>query len=1416
MAVETLYLSALASDDPGQITGASAAFGSATGTWTTNIDNDTWDGHFDLDSTSGAPVASQTVTVRMRVRKQDGTSDPTIDIIRFRNGTTIRGENTTGWNVTSLTGQTITATISASGITGDGSDLTLEIETTAAGGSPAKRAAVQLDYVEVDVETSADKSGTGSISHTSATTASGSADRSGTASIAHTSSVVGPAPPAGFGDILQTAYKTSDLGGIVELVLSSAPTDGNLLLGIVYTKGNTEPSAAVGWGRESILATGDGDYLTVFWKIADGDTASQSFFHQSGQSVNAILYEVKAGDGGIEPYFASGSTYEATSGTTITAPNTLTTPDSGAEAVYFAVVANDAYIQPSSWTNSFTTHESVQANNLTVSVGTRVVSARTNTNTTFTQDTANTERLAVMFAATEKVAYTLPLTENFTEQTLDPPSASKWTVQETDGQVGSSIYVASDGLKLATAQTTGAWSAVVLDPDITTGEDLEIDMLLTPHTGSANKWLYVALRSSGDIIDNTDEDGRPDDAYYIRLKMDSNSQETVDYLMRRINSTESGTLYTIGNGSNTNRDIGQPFRFKMRVSDSGSDVLIEWKMWDADASEPGSWDSYTDTTPGALLGTQGTFSLHARNYSSSESLLATVDNLTVSAYSTSPDKEGTGTIAHASSTTSTGAPAKSGTGTAAHASSTASTGEKGGSGTGTIAHTSSTTATGQVTIEASGSGTISAASSTSATGERATDGTGTISHASSTSASGTAVEEASGSGTIAAASSTSGTGQKDTSGTGTISGASSTSASGTAIEEASGTASITHASSTSASGIQSVSGNGSITHASSTSGVGEKSTGGTASIAHSTATTATGNAEESAEGTASISNTHTTSAAGQKDTSGATGIGINLSPDKDTAHLDASSGLWIANAGWDQGVRVVDASAIDGAFRRFTATGDPNHYVRWNPSSPTGVGLGYIPAVFNEDVRIGLRMRGPAGRSVSIAVHYYDDTGTRLGQGVAQPSPANMTGEWVDYVFTYSPSSSVDTAYISPEINTFEKNWEIGDELDIDAFFAYHTTSVDATSFTPYENKISVSASGTPAEAASGSGTITHASSTTASGTAVEEASGTGTVTGASSTVASGQKEATGGGVASHTSATTATGSADRSGSGSIGHTSSATATGTSTETAVGSGTITHASSTAASGQKEASSSPTISAASGTASTGQKDTSGTGTLAATSSATATGSGAREGTGAVTHSSSITATGAASGGNDASGTGSISAATSTSASGQKDAQGTGALSATSDTSAQGAGQRSGSGALSATSSTSASGGFAIPGSGSIEHTATTSASGIVGIEGTASISVTHAPTVQGAKQAIGVGLINALQTTTATGSGDTSIVLVDTWYESREFYSGDWQNPYQPEIAADPVPDTTEISDFPLDEVVDRVNEIAAIAAATRD
>lgn len=144
MAVETLYASSLAS---GAVSGSANALGSTAGTWTTDTGNVSWTARFAMDNPTGAQ-ANGTHTFLVRARKEAGQSgNPTVDAINVYQGGALLGNVlASAVSVTSGTGQDVSGTLAATGITSPAS-IEVEVVTTAAGGNPSTRSAVQIDYV---------------------------------------------------------------------------------------------------------------------------------------------------------------------------------------------------------------------------------------------------------------------------------------------------------------------------------------------------------------------------------------------------------------------------------------------------------------------------------------------------------------------------------------------------------------------------------------------------------------------------------------------------------------------------------------------------------------------------------------------------------------------------------------------------------------------------------------------------------------------------------------------------------------------------------------------------------------------------------------------------------------------------------------------------------------------------------------------------------------------------------------------------------------------------------------------------------------------------------------------------------------------------------------------------------------------
>lgn len=151
MAIENLYAT---SHITGSFTTPANAVGSATGTWAGALNTNT-------SATSrwamGDPVdpltTGATQTIRVVARKGSNTGTPTIAINLWENGALV-STILAATNVTSTTGQTLTATFASAAIT-NRANVEIEIVMTAVGGSGSARNSAQVDTILWEANTTA-------------------------------------------------------------------------------------------------------------------------------------------------------------------------------------------------------------------------------------------------------------------------------------------------------------------------------------------------------------------------------------------------------------------------------------------------------------------------------------------------------------------------------------------------------------------------------------------------------------------------------------------------------------------------------------------------------------------------------------------------------------------------------------------------------------------------------------------------------------------------------------------------------------------------------------------------------------------------------------------------------------------------------------------------------------------------------------------------------------------------------------------------------------------------------------------------------------------------------------------------------------------------------------------------------------
>jgi len=169
MATTNVYFN---SSVTGDCTTPNNAVGSGTGTWTADGNsNSNWVHQWDYSDVTGngSPSGSQVFTFRARKGSNSGT--PSISTIEYMdNNNNVLYTDSTGYSVTSTTGQDVVSTVPAGNITSGGAaNLRVRITILAAGGSPSVRNSVELDYANWTYQYSASAALTGAAAPTFST-----------------------------------------------------------------------------------------------------------------------------------------------------------------------------------------------------------------------------------------------------------------------------------------------------------------------------------------------------------------------------------------------------------------------------------------------------------------------------------------------------------------------------------------------------------------------------------------------------------------------------------------------------------------------------------------------------------------------------------------------------------------------------------------------------------------------------------------------------------------------------------------------------------------------------------------------------------------------------------------------------------------------------------------------------------------------------------------------------------------------------------------------------------------------------------------------------------------------------------------------------------------------------------------------
>lgn len=255
----------------GTATNAQNAFGASDGVFTGDTGNTSWTQRWGMGNPTGGAL-SGTQTVTFIVRKQSGTNNPTMTASLYQNGSLIQ-QILASTNVTSLTSQTVTATFTGSLIT-DPTNIEIEIATTAAGGSGAARAAVQVDsialaYVTDSAGNVAAVTATASASAPVPTVSGGSAGGGGGGTVAL----------AGTPSVYESASGTS-----VIIPYPAGVAAGELLLACVTDSASTATNSPPSGWTTALAQNGPttAPSTVVYYRVADGTETGSATFPTSG------------------------------------------------------------------------------------------------------------------------------------------------------------------------------------------------------------------------------------------------------------------------------------------------------------------------------------------------------------------------------------------------------------------------------------------------------------------------------------------------------------------------------------------------------------------------------------------------------------------------------------------------------------------------------------------------------------------------------------------------------------------------------------------------------------------------------------------------------------------------------------------------------------------------------------------------------------------------------------------------------------------------------------------------------------------------------------------------------------------------------------------------------------------------------
>ena len=206
----------------------------------------------------------------------------------------------------------------------------------------------------------------------------------------------------------------------------------------------------------------------------------------------------------------------------------------------------------------------------------------------------------------------LPFTDDFTGTDTDPWDITKWTAYEDPGDTDSTVEILGNEGRLYAGTASADYAAVIAN-GITDLQDSETLIKIDPtyNTAGNSTFFYIFVRADGTVNTGATHPGFPDDAFHAFIQLGTTQTGSNDRIYRIINDSET----QIGADFTAYRTANTVFWVRLKIEDSGSDVVVSFKGWDDGSAEPSTWQVRTDTSPGALLGATGVLQLNLVDWS---------------------------------------------------------------------------------------------------------------------------------------------------------------------------------------------------------------------------------------------------------------------------------------------------------------------------------------------------------------------------------------------------------------------------------------------------------------------------------------------------------------------------------------------------------------------------------------------------------------------------------------------------------------------------------------------------------------------------------------------------------------------------------------------------------------------------------